>query len=70
MSRKLESKVDKCFFVRYPKKNKKILLLQPFSLKSVCLSKMVFLENDFVLKEIRRRKLEFDEIKNYKVVIH
>jgi len=56
--------------VRYPKKNKKILLLQPFSLKSVCLSKMVFLENDFVLKEIRRRKLEFDEIKNYKVVIH
>ena len=66
-SDKLASKSDKCLFVGYPKKNKRVLFYIPSENKVFVARNGVFLEREFISKRVSGSKTSLEEVQEPQV---
>ena len=59
---KLEPKLEKCFFIEYPKKTVGYTFYHRFEGKIFVAKNGSFLEKEFLSKEVSGRKVELDEV--------
>lgn len=67
---KLESKSDKCIFMRYQKVIIRYQLYSPTAKKVFVLRYVIFLEKEFILRKGKWSKLELKEVQETTYIIH
>ena len=63
-SDKLESRTEKCRFVRYPKQSFGYYFYQPSEQRAFVAQRAVFLEKEYLLQEDSENKIDLEEISN------
>jgi hypothetical protein len=62
MSDKLEPKLDKYFFVSYPKETRRYYFYYPSENKTIVARHVIFLEKEFLLRESSRSVVSIEEV--------